>query len=160
LGIDLIGAAHERKADMKHVVYRSTEPLKQPASYPSIISSNDIDLALGADLITITNFRRVKDKVKKKLRKGQGLEFLLHPARTMTGAEVARWLGDLHEAYGLCQSLGVQFVLSSGANSLAEMVSGICFDEILKEINIEPERHWKELNRWLDRTIAGQVTVR
>jgi hypothetical protein len=39
------------------------------------------------------------------------------------------------------------------------MISGNSFDEILKEIGIDPRRHWQELNRWLDHVIAGQVMV-
>jgi RNase P/RNase MRP subunit p30 len=110
-------------------------------------------------LITVPNFRRVKDRVRKKIRKGQGLEFLLQPARAMTGVEIAKWFGDLREAYRLCQSLGAQFILSSGAGSPSEMISGISFDEVLKEVGIEPKRHWDEQTRWLEDALAGQVTV-
>ena len=158
LGIGLIGAEYGGKV-VKKVVYRSSVQLEKPTSYPCIVAANEIDLALGANLITVTNFRRVKDRLRKKLRKGQGLEFLFHSARAMSGVEVAKWLGDLREASELCQALGVQFILSSGARSISELVSGSCFDEILKEIDIDPRLHWDELNGWLDRTISGQVTV-
>lgn len=158
LGLGLIGGRYDGKV-VKNVVYRSTIPAKQPTDYPCIIAANDIDSGQQADLITVANFRRIKDKARKKVRRKQGLEFLLHPARQMTAAEVAKWLGELREAYGLCQALGAQFILSSGAGSPSEMISGNSFDEILKEIGIDPRRHWQELNRWLDHVIAGQVMV-
>lgn len=102
----------------------------------------------------------MKERLKKKLRKGIAMEFLLNPARNMTGIEVAKWLEDLHDAYAFCQSSGCQFVLSSGARSPVEMVSGNCFDEILKELEIDPSRYWRDLNQWLEQTLARKVIVK
>jgi hypothetical protein len=40
-----------------------------------------------------------------------------------------------------------------------EMVSGPCFDAILKNCGIDPEKHWREINNWLETKLSGRVAV-
>jgi hypothetical protein len=157
LGIDRIGVSGEEK--VANVIYRLPPTTKPSYSLPHIVVTGNIDLAHDADLVTITSFR-MKDKLKKRIRKGLGVEFLTNRVRLLDGAGVAKWLEELREAYGFCRSAGCQLVLSSGATAPNEMVSGACYDEILAEINIEPQKYWLDLNKWLDTVLAGKVIAK
>jgi hypothetical protein len=159
IGIDKIGASYDGKVT-ESVVYRNPSTLPVPNKLPCIVVTTQIDLLQEADLISVSNFHKAKDKLKKKLRKGLALEFLLHPAREMDGAGIARWLQDLREAYLFCHSSGCQFVLSSGAKSPSEMISGNCFDAILAEINVDPRKHWRDLDLWLTEALTSKVTAK
>jgi hypothetical protein len=39
------------------------------------------------------------------------------------------------------------------------MVSGPCLDAILKICGIEPQRHWQEMNEWLEARLSGRVMI-
>jgi hypothetical protein len=138
-------------------VYRLNRAPQQPAKYQYLVVSDKIEEP--ADVVAIRDFRRAKDKLKKKVKKGTGLEVTIAPARKMDAAGVGRWLEDVGELYSLCHSSRCQLILSSGASSTHEMVSGPCMDAILKNCGIDPERHWRELNSWLDARLARRVSV-
>jgi hypothetical protein len=110
-----------------------------------------------ADVVTIRDFRRSKEKLKKKVKKGTGLEITIAPARKMDAAGVGRWLEDIGELYSFCHSSRCQLVLSSGATTMHEMVSGSCLDAILRNCGIDPERHWQEMNSWLEARLSRRV---
>jgi hypothetical protein len=59
--------------------------------------------------------------------------------------------------YALCHSSRCQFILSSGATSEYEMISGPCLDAILKTVGIEPQVHWRSLEKWLEGKLLGNV---
>jgi hypothetical protein len=159
IGIDRIGASYDGKVT-ENVIYRNPGLSPVPNTFPYIVVAGEVGLLQDADLVMVSSFQKAKDKLKKKLRKGLALEFLLHPARAMDGAGIARWLQDLREAYLFCHSSGCQFILSSGARSHSEMVSGNCFDEILAEINVDPRKHWHDMDAWLTKALARRVTVK
>jgi RNase P/RNase MRP subunit POP5 len=108
--------------------------------------------------VPIRDFRRVKEKLKK-VKKGIGLEITIAPARKMDAASIGRWFEDIRELYSFCHSSRCQLILSSGATSMHEMVSGPCLDAILKYCGIEPERHWREMSGWLEARLARRVRV-
>jgi hypothetical protein len=139
------------------VVYRLREAPQSPMKYPYLTVSDDI--SKPADILTVSDFRRVKERMKKKVKKGTGFEVKIAPARKMDAAAVGQWFEGVGEMYSFCHSSKCQFILSSGATSLHEMVSGQCFDAMLKNCGIDPERHWREMNNWLETKLSGRVTV-
>ena len=129
-------------------------------NFPYLSVSDKVDSLIFADLITISSFRKAKASLKKKLKVGLGIEFLLHPARKMNAEELSKWFAELREAYIYCESSGCQFILSSGARSPIEMISGRSFDEILTEVGIDYHKHWRDLDRWLSSILAKKVIMK
>ena len=105
----------------------------------------------------IKDFNKVKKQLKKKVKKGTGLELTVNPARKMDGGSVGKWFGNLNDLYALCRSSRCQFILSSGATSEYEMISGLCLDAILKTLGIEPQGHWRSLEKWLEGKLLRNV---
>ena len=112
-----------------------------------------------ADVLTVNDFRRVKEKLKKNVKKGTGLEVVVAPARKMGAAGVGRWFDNIKELHSFCQSSRCQLVLSSGAASMHEMVSGPCLDAMLRNCGIDPQRHWREMDGWLETKLSRRVSV-
>ena len=63
----------------------------------------------------------------------------------MTG----KWIKEVKSIYEFCKSNNCQFILSSGATSINEMLSARTFESILKFMAISPENYWKEISEWL-----------
>lgn len=142
----------------KGVVYRLKKAPESPVKYPYLVVSDNVDEP--ADVITISDFRRVKEKLKKKTKKGTGLEVMVAPARKMDSIGIGRWLEDIKDLYSFCHSSRCQFVISSGAKSIHEMVSGPCLDAILKNCGIAPQMYWGEMDSWLDARLSRRVSAR
>jgi hypothetical protein len=157
LALSRVGAPFDGNVH-KGIIYRLRNAPPAPVTYPYLVVSNNIDEA-RADILTISNFRHVRNRLKKKTRKGIGLEVAIAQARKMEGAGAGRWLADVEELYEFCHSSRCQFILSSGANFTNEMVSGPCLDAILKICRIEPERHWQEMNEWLEARLSERVII-
>jgi hypothetical protein len=155
LALSKVGAPFHGKVH-EGIIYRLRSTPPAPVKYPYLVVSNNID-ETRADILTISSFRHVRDRLKKKTREGIGLEVAVAQARKMEGTGAARWLADVEELYEFCHSSRCQFILSSGANSTNEMVSGPCLDAILKICGIEPQRHWQEMNEWLEAKLSGRV---
>ena len=77
----------------------------------------------------------------------------------MDAVAIGKWLEDICDLYSFCHSSRCQFIISSGAASMHEMISGPCLDAILKNCDIEPDRHWCELNRWLEERLSRRVSA-
>ena len=105
----------------------------------------------------IRDFNKVKNELKKKVKKGTGLEMTVNPARKMDGASVGKWFSNLSDLFAFCHSSRCQFILSSGATSEYEMISGPCLDAILKTIGIEPKSHWRSMAKWLEEKLSRNV---
>jgi hypothetical protein len=139
------------------IIYRLKKVPQLPVKYPYLTVSDCVDE--NADILPVNDFRRVKAKLKNKIRKGTGLEVTIATARKMDAAGVGKWFEMISDIHSFCQSSKCQFVLSSGATSMNEMVSGPCLDAILKNCDIEPQRHWRELNSWLESRFSRRVSV-
>jgi RNase P/RNase MRP subunit p30 len=124
-------------------------------NFPYLVVSENLEEP--ADILTIKDFRKVKKQLKQKLKKGIGIEVTLSPVRKMNSVSVGRWITSLIELYKFCHWSDCQFIISSGANSKYEMVSGPCLDALLKTIGIEPQKYWRSLTKWLDQRLAGNV---
>jgi len=139
------------------VIYRLAKVPPQPVKYQYLTVSDDPNGS--ADLLMIKDFRRMQEKLKKKVRKGIGLEVVIAPVRKFDAGAVARWFENVNELHSFCHSSRCQLVLSSGASSMNEMVSGPSLDAILKNCGIDPESHWREMNDWLDSKLSRRVHV-
>lgn len=157
LAIGKVGALFDGKID-EGIIYRLKKAPDAPVKYPYLVVSEDIENG-RADMVTIGSFRRAKDQLKKKSRKGIGIEVMIAPARKMDGTGVAKWFEDVRDLYSFCHSSRCQFVLSSGASSINEMVSGPCLDAILKNCGIDPQKHWDEMSEWLESRLSRRVST-
>ncbi len=125
-------------------------------TYPYLVVSEKIDELLlsssSIDIFVVTAFKDINDNLKKKVRKkrGIGLEVSLADLRKSDGLQVGKWFNQIRDLYKFCRSSNSQFILSSGANSVVEMVSGRSFDSILRICDIKPEHYWRELGEWIE----------
>ena len=125
-------------------------------TYPYLVVSEKIDELLlsssSIDIFVVTDFKDINDNLKKKVRKkrGIGLEVSLADLRKSDGLQVGKWFNQIRDLYKFCRSSNSQFILSSGANSVVEMVSGRSFDSILRICDIKPEHYWRELGEWIE----------
>jgi hypothetical protein len=152
----MVGAPFDGKI-REGVVYRLKKAPQSPVKYPYLVTSDNVEEP--ANVLTVNDFRRVKERLKKKVKNGTGLEVMVAPARKMDAAGVGRWFDDIKELHSFCHSSRCQLVLSSGAASMHEMVSGACLDAILKNCNIDPQGHWHEMNSWLEARLSRRVAV-
>jgi hypothetical protein len=111
------------------------------------------------DILTVHNIRGVKEKLKKRIKKGTGLEVTIAPLRKVDAAGVGKWFESIRDLYSFCKLSKCQLVLSSGAMSMNEMASGPSLDAILKNCNIEPQGHWREINSWLEAKLSRRVSI-
>jgi hypothetical protein len=156
LGLARIGTIFTGTID-EETVYRLPNPPRSEPKYHYVTVSDNMDDTHAADIITIGNIRGARDRLKKKPRRGIGIEVLISPARKLDGQDTARWFQDIYELYSFCLSSNQQFILSSGAESVHEMVSGSCMDAILESCGIDAGRHWNDLNLWLDQKLMARV---
>jgi RNase P/RNase MRP subunit p30 len=136
-------------------IYRLRMPPSHAVNYPYLVVSDNV--GEPADILTIRDFKKVKKGMNKKLRKGTGLEMMISPARKMDSISLAKWFGSLADLYNFCHWSRCQFIISSGATSKYEMISGPCLDAILKTLGIEPQNYWSDLSKWLEQRLARNV---
>jgi RNase P/RNase MRP subunit p30 len=124
-------------------------------TYPYLVVSEKIDellMSSSIDIFVVRDFKDINDNLKKKVRKkgGIGLEVILDDLRKSDGLQTGKWFNQIRDLYKFCRSSNSQFILSSGANSVVEMVSGRSFDSILRICDIKPEHYWRELGEWIE----------
>jgi hypothetical protein len=127
-----------------------------PVKYTYLTVSDNVNES--ADLLMISDFRKVKERLKKKVKKGTGLEVTVTPVRKMDAAAAGKWFDSVNELYVFCHSSRCQFILSSGARSVYEMVSGPCLDAMLKTVGVEPQSYWHKLGEWLEAKLSRRVS--
>jgi len=140
----------------KDLIYRLRTAPPGAINYPYLIVSDNI--SQPADVLMIRDFNKVKDQLKKKIKKGTGLELTVNAARKMDSGSVGRWFNSLSELNALCHWSRCQFILSSGARSENEMISGPCFDAILKTVGIDPQSHWRSMGEWVEEKLLRNVS--
>jgi hypothetical protein len=141
------------------VIYRLKVRAPTPVKYNYLVVSENVDDISRIDILTLRDFHRVKDRLKRKSKVGAGLEITIEHARKMDARCAARWVADALALYEFCQSSGFQFILSSGADAPTAAVSGECFDAILKLIGIKPRKYWMELATWLESRLERRVQL-
>lgn len=155
LSIRKIGAPFYGKV-CEGVIYRLETIPSTPFKYPYLTISENVDDS--SDLLIIRDFHKVKQKLRKKVKKGTGLEITISPARKMSATALGTWFKCINEMYGFSRSTRCQFILSSGAASPYDMVSGPCFDAILKTADIDPQNHWENMGQWLEAKLSKRIT--
>jgi hypothetical protein len=184
LEIDILGIDYYDKVE-KNIIYRVNRkqlppsPLVASSSLPSlsssiatttypylVVSEKIEELLLSSsspiiDIFGIRSLRDFNDDLKKKVKKkgGIGLEVTLADLRKSDGSQVGKWFSQIRDLYKFCKSSNCQFILSSGANSIEEMVSGRSFDAILKICDIKPESYWQELGKWIESKSQYKVFI-
>lgn len=141
----------------ERIIYRLRNVPFAPAKYDYLLTSENIDDISRIDILSIQDFQRAKGTLRKKPKAGTGIEVTIEHARGMDPSGVAKWLADTHDLYEFCQSSGFQFILSSGATSHLEAVSGQSLDAVLKLIGIDPQKHWRSMDRWLESRLDRRV---
>jgi RNase P/RNase MRP subunit p30 len=139
----------------KGVICRLRTSPSPAVNYPFLVVSDNV--GKPADILMIRDFNKVKKELKKKVKKGTGLELTVNPARKMDSGSVGKWFNNLSDLYRFCHSSRCQFILSSGATSEYEMISGPCLDAILKTVGIEPQAHWRRMGKWLEEKLSRNV---
>lgn len=142
------------------IIYRLTQPPREPVKYQYLLVSENADDAPRVDVLSLASFARAKERLKKKAKGGAGIEITVAQARKMDATGVAKWATDAGDLYRFCQSAGFQFVLSSGADSPSGTVSGQSLDALLRMMGIDPQRHWKEMDEWLESRLQRRVRRR
>lgn len=147
LGIDLVNSTST--SPQRNLILRMDKRYPIADYFPYLIVSDNIrSLDSKTDLFLIDPFQG-KDTLKRIAKKGLGIEISIAPARKLDPPIVARWLKELKSIYIFCQSYDYQFILSSGATSIDEMVSARSFESILNIVGIPPRTYWKKISEWL-----------
>ncbi|HEY7571115.1 MAG TPA: hypothetical protein VH796_07085 [Nitrososphaeraceae archaeon] len=131
------------------LIYRCQKSTKR--KYPFLVTSDkisDLTTTSTIDIISLNAiYLRFEDR--RKLPSGIGLEINVSDLRRADGKNLGRWIADISSLYNYCKHIGIQFILSSGATSICELISGRCFDSLLKTCDIEPMSYWNDLDSWL-----------
>ena len=152
LGLDMIGVGSDYSTNMipqEGVILRMDKKYPIANYFPYLIVSDNIrSLDSKTDLFLIDPFQR-KDAIKRKIKSGVGIEISIAFSKKLDASLAGKWLKEVKSIYEFCKSNDCQFVLSSGATSLNELVSARSFESLLKLIGISPVNYWNEISEWL-----------
>jgi hypothetical protein len=159
--IDLVGIDYPGKILTNNFIYRLDRKPAELTSYPYLVVCKRIeDISNSStDILVVEDFKKIEADLKKRVRKKLGLEVTVRPARKQDGPTTGKWFNQIRNLYKFCKLNDYQFILSSGANSALEMVSGRSFESILKICDIKPEHYWKDLEEWLETKYQRMVFV-
>ncbi|HEY7226948.1 MAG TPA: hypothetical protein VH481_02360 [Nitrososphaeraceae archaeon] len=152
LDLDIIGIDSNYSTYMKpaeNIILRMDK--KNPISYYYpylVVSDNPKTLDSKTDLFRIDPFQR-KDAIKRKIKRGLGVEVSIALSKKLDASVAGKWLKEVKSIYEFCKSNNCQFVLSSGATALNELVSARSFESLLKLMGISPINYWSEISEWL-----------
>ncbi|HXW11355.1 MAG TPA: hypothetical protein VD694_01245 [Nitrososphaeraceae archaeon] len=151
-GIDIIGIDSGNLSNIspqENIILRIDKKNPIADYFPYLIVADNIrSLDSKTDLFLIDPFQG-KDALKRKAKRGLGIEISINPVKKLDTHLVAQWLKELKSIYVLCQSNDCQFILSSGATSINEMISARSFESILTVVGINPRRYWMKISEWL-----------
>jgi RNase P/RNase MRP subunit p30 len=126
-------------------------------TFPYLVASDNYhDLASkDVDLVEITDIdQQFYEMLKHTPSKKLGIEITVSKLRATDGQKLAKNIALIKSVHIFAEKYGNQLVLTSGASSVFEMVSGRCFDALLKLCDIKPETYWISLNTWLEHKIS------
>lgn len=126
-------------------------------TFPYLVASGDYhDLASkDVDLVEITDIdQHFYEILNHAHSKRLGLEIAISKLRATDDQKLARNVSLIKSIHSFSEKHGNQLVLTSGASSVFEMVSGRCFDALLNLCDIKPETYWISLNKWLEYKIS------
>ena len=159
--IDVIGTDYAGEISIDNIIYRIDRKPTELTSYPYLVVCKKIEeISISTtDILVVDDFKRIEDRLKRSVRKRIGLEVTVSRARKQDGPNIGKWFKQIRNLYKFCKLNDYQFILSSGANSALEMVSGRSFESILKICDIKPENYWKDLTEWLEAKYQRMVFV-
>lgn len=105
------------------------------------------------DIFSLNSWNTYKimlKKLKKLNRKNIGIEIKIREIRNSNSYEVGKWIKSIKEINKFCKLTDNQLIISSGAETNYESISGNTFDSILRILEIEPIKYWNELDKWID----------
>ena len=153
LGLDMVGIDLNYVTDSLHledVILRMDRKHSIADYCPYLIVSGSMKtLDANTDLFMIDPLQS-KDGIKRKAKRGHGIEISISSARKLEAHMIGRWMRQAKFIHEVCNSNKCQFILSSGAYSIHEMVSARSIESILKFIGISPTNYWEELSEWLE----------
>jgi hypothetical protein len=129
LGFSRIGTAFTGTID-EGVIYRLPNQPRSMPKYRYVTVSDSMDDS-RADIITLGSLRGAKDRLKRKPKRGIGLEVLISPVRKLDGPSTARWFQDLWEMYAFCQSSGQQLFFRAGQSLFRKWLPGHAWTQSL-----------------------------
>lgn len=95
-------------------------------------------------------YKIILRQLKKLNRKNIGIEIKIRHIRNCNSYEIGKWVKSIKEINKFCKLTDNQLIISSGAETNYETISGNTFDSLLKLFNIEPIQYWNELEKWID----------
>jgi hypothetical protein len=160
LGIDEIGSEYSGTAH-KNVIYRLHTRPAYVTTFPYLLVSEEIGQisSPGLDVFAIRDYPRVRSLLRKRVRRGLGLEIFIDDLRRAEGSAVGKWLEYIRQIYKLTKSTSCQLILSSGATSSREMIAARSFDTLLSLCNINPGVYWRELESWIEMKIGRKCYI-
>ena len=152
LKIDAIGVEYFQEISPSIDLFlRIKNNSKVYAKIPQLLVCDHLSkVDVNTDILVIHDVGRINyESIKKKVKPNLGLEIFISSARGLDARELGRWMVRAKSLYSLCLSTRCQFIISSGAQSIFEMISGRTFESILKILEIPPSIYWKNLSEWL-----------
>jgi RNase P/RNase MRP subunit p30 len=125
--------------------------------FPFLVASDNYhDLASKeVDIVEINDIdQQFYEMLRRTPSKKLGVEITISKLRATDGQRLARNIALIKSIHSFTEKYGNQLVLTSGASSVFEMVSGRCFDALLQLCDIKPETYWNSLNNWLEHKIS------
>lgn len=142
----------------------STEVISLLEEYPNSNSNSDYPFLIisdkfgtNADLVRIHDIKSRSHLSKIPFPSGVGLLLTIKQARKDPQI-AAEWIEYAKYVAKLCKIRNCQFIISSGAESVDELVSGSSLDAVLRLCNVDPANYWRELNFWVQNKLAGRTT--
>jgi hypothetical protein len=152
LDLDIIGIESRFSNKIKpkeNIILRMDKKYPIADYYPYLIVSENIKtLDSKTDLFLIDPFQR-RDAIKRKAKRGLGIEISIAFVKKLDSSLAGKWLKEVKSTYEFCKSNNCQFILSSGATYINELVSARSFESILKFIGTSPRNYWEEISEWL-----------
>jgi hypothetical protein len=152
LDLDIIGIESSYSTKIKpaeNIILRMDKKYPIADYYPYLIVSESIKtLDSKTDMFHINPFQR-KDTIKRKAKRGLGIEISIAFAKKLDSSMAGKWLKEVKSTYEFCKSNNCQFILSSGATYINELVSARSFESMLKFIGTSPRNYWQEISEWL-----------
>lgn len=153
LGLDMVGIDSNYATDSLHredVILRMDRKHSIADYCPYLIVTDNMKkLDANTDLF-MSDPLQSKDGIKRKAKRGLGIEISISSARKLEAHMLGRWMRQAKFIHEVCNSNKCQFILSSGAYSIHEMVSARTIESILKFIGISATNYWLELSEWLE----------
>ena len=153
LGLDMVGIDSNYATDSLHredVILRMDRKHSIADYCPYLIVTDNMKkLDSNTDLF-MSDPLQSKDGIKRKAKRGLGIEISISSARKLEAHMLGRWMRQAKFIHEVCNSNKCQFILSSGAYSIHEMVSARTIESILKFIGISATNYWEELSEWLE----------